>query len=127
MILRIACLVLLFSAAELRSAEPDLSGRWSGHWRSETTGHDGPLNARFKRTDATHYRVVFTGSFFKVIPFRYAQTLNVTGTDGNVVYLSGSSRLLGFGNFCFDASATGCQFRATYSSRNDRGEFVLSK
>lgn len=127
MLVRFACVLILLATTEVRSAEPDLSGRWSGHWRSETTGHDGPLNARFKRTDATHYRVVFTGRFFKIIPFRYAQTLNVTGIDGDVVYLSGSKRLLGFGNFCFDASATSCQFRATYSSRKDRGEFVLSK
>ncbi|MFO0803029.1 MAG: hypothetical protein U0791_07900 [Gemmataceae bacterium] len=107
--------------------QPNLSGRWSGHWESQTTGHTGPLNGRFKQVDDTHYKVVFTGRFFKVIPFRYSQKLEVVGGDGENVLLSGSSRLPGFGTYEYSANATSRDFHATYQSRRDRGAFILRR
>lgn len=109
------------------AGEPELSGRWRGRWSSESTGHSGPLNAKFRRNGPDSYRVVFTGRFLKVVPFRYAETLHVAGTSESVVYLSGSSRLLGFGTFRFSASATDRAFHADFASRNDRGTFQLSR
>ncbi len=123
----LAGLFLLFTAPGLLAQEPSLTGRWSGRWESKTSGHTGPLNARFTQTDPSHYRVVFSGRFFKVIPFRYAQTLEITGHEGDTVFLAGSSRLIGFGTFEYSASATSHSFQSTYRSRNDTGTFILGR
>ncbi|OAI40361.1 hypothetical protein AYO40_04835 [Planctomycetaceae bacterium SCGC AG-212-D15] len=129
-LIAIAILLLgstLSSAADAPCCPPDLSGRWSGHWESCPTGHCGPLHARFCKIDDCHYRVNFHGRFFKVIPFRYSVTLNVTGTADGVVFLSGEKRLLGFGTFTYQAQATDCSFTATYCSRSDTGRFELTR
>ena len=124
----LAALVAVALSGGLASAqEPNLSGRWSGYWVSESTGHTGPLKGRFKHVDDTHYRVVFTGRFFKVIPFRYSQKLEVVGGDGENVFLAGSSRLPGFGTYEYSANATSREFHATYQSRRDRGAFILRR
>lgn len=120
-------LIIALSSETASGQEPNLSGRWSGYWVSESTGHTGPLNGRFKQVDDTHYRVVFTGRFFKVIPFRYSQRLEVVGGDGENVFLAGSSRLPGFGTYEYSANATSRDFHATYQSRRDRGAFILRR
>jgi hypothetical protein len=118
---------VLFTCVQAASAA-DLSGCWSGHWQSCTSGHKGPLNATFCKLDESRYRVEFTGRFFKLIPFRYEVTLNVVGSDGDTVTLSGSSYLgRMFGTFTYHATATGCDFVANYSSCKDRGKFVLHR
>jgi hypothetical protein len=124
---RLAIAFLLVLSIGASAAEPNLSGRWRGRWSSESSGHSGPLNARFRQTGCDEYRVVFTGRFLAIVPFRYAETLHVTGSADGVVYLAGSSRLLGFGTFSFDAAATGNAFNATFSSRRDRGQFNLAR
>ena len=124
---RLAIAFVLFLSSGVAAQEPNLSGRWRGRWSSESTGHSGPLNAKFRQTACDEYHVVFTGRFLKIVPFRYAETLHVTGSADGVVYLAGSSRLLGFGTFSFDAAATGNTFNATFSSRRDRGQFNLAR
>jgi hypothetical protein len=114
-------------SSDAAAQKPNLTGRWSGNWVSDTTGHTGPLNGRFKQIDDSHYKVVFTGRFFKVIPFRYSQKLEVTGSDGENVFLAGSSRLPGFGTYEYSANATSHDFHATYQSRRDRGAFILRR
>jgi len=118
---------LVLTAGAASAQAPNLSGRWSGYWQSDSSGHTGPLNGRFRQVDDTHYRVVFTGRFAKVIPFRYSQKLEVTGTDGDSVFLAGSSRLPGFGTYEYSANATSRDFHATYQSRKDRGAFILRR
>ena len=106
----------------------DLSGCWEGRWESCTSGHQGPLKATFCKLDETHYRVEFSGRFFKVFPFHYSVTLAVTGHDGDSVLLSGNSYLgRMFGTFHYSARATGCDFVADYTSCKDRGRFILHR
>ena len=106
----------------------ELYGRWrDGVWTDSNTGHEGPLRARFRQRDESHYRVVFTGRFFKVIPFRFATTLNVVDRDGDKVIMAGESRVMGFGRFTYDAVADEHNFNAQYSSRRWRGEFNLHR
>ncbi len=106
----------------------ELDGRWPcGKWIDTNTGHEGPLKARFCQLDDCHYRVVFTGKFAKVIPFRFATTLNVVGKDGDKVVMAGETRLMGFYKFRYDAVADEHQFNAQYSSRRWTGEFNLSR
>ncbi len=109
------------------AAAQDLTGRWCGTWDDFRSGHRGPLRARFSKCDDQHYRVVFTGRFFKVIPFRFATVLDVTGQEGGTVFLGGQSRLGLFGTFTYSAVATDADFTAHYSSRRYEGQFLLSR
>jgi hypothetical protein len=105
----------------------DLSGRWRGTWDDSRSGHQGPLRASISCVDGQHYHAVFTGRFFKVIPFRFRTTLDVTGVEGDTVFLSGQSRLGLFGTFHYSAQATEHDFTAHYSSRRYEGMFLLSR
>lgn len=115
----------------LLSIEPacaqDLSGRWCGTWNDCKSGHRGPLRGTFSKCDDQHYRVVFTGRFFKVIPFRFSTVLDVAGHEDGKVFLSGQSRLGLFGTFTYDALATDSDFTANYSSRRYEGQFLLHR
>ena len=105
-----------------------LDGRWrQGNWTDDNTGHEGPLRGHFRERGDGNYRVVFTGRFARVVPFRFATTLNVVGRDGDEVYLAGESRVLGFGRFAYDAVANGHNFNSHYSSRRWTGQFNLSR
>ncbi len=105
----------------------DLTGRWDGTWSSQVTPHHGPLHGKFRRVDAGHYRVVFTGRFFRVVPFRYAVNLNIVCEGPGVVQLAGSSKLLGFGEFRYQATVQGDSFVANYQAKRDHGQFVLTR
>ena len=122
-----AALVLACSLASSADAT-DLSGCWSGSWRSCSSGHEGVLRAEFIRCDDTHYRVHFSGRFFKILPFRYSVTLRVVEETEDGVTLAGSSYLGKlFGTFCYTATADDCHFRADYTSKKDRGVFTMTR
>src|SRR5688500_4831909 len=85
---------------------PDLSGRWSGYWISDTNGHRGPLRATFTPLGPDAYRVTYRGRFALVVPFRYTTTMNVVGAGDGVVVLAAERRLGPFGTFRTTATAT---------------------
>ena len=122
---------LLVAGWLLLSVQPvcaqDLTGRWCGEWNDCRSGHRGPLRATFSKCDDEHYRVVFTGRFFKVIPFRFSTVLDVAGQEEGRVVLSGQSRVGLFGTFRYDAVATDTDFTANYSSRRYEGQFLLHR
>lgn len=127
LLLAIAAMLIAQSslvAGEHCVSETDLSGKWKGSWRSEKSNHEGKLRAKLVRRDANHYRATFSGTFMRILPFRYAVTFQAVEQDGNV-YLSGSRRLPMFGAFHFDAESDGSHFHAFYRSRNDHGTFQL--
>jgi hypothetical protein len=106
----------------------ELDGRWRhGSWSDANTGHEDALRARFREKDNGDYRVVFTGRFAKVIPFRFATTLEVVGHDGDQVIMAGESRVMGFGRFSYHAVGNGHHFNAQYHSRRWQGEFHLRR
>jgi hypothetical protein len=128
----VAVAVLLLAstvaAAQQPAAPPDLTGHWTGHWESCKNGHHGPLSAQFCKTGDGCYEVVFRGRFLKVVPFRYATTLTVTGQDSDRVLMSAAKRLGPvLGSFRMDAEATAVEFTAHWSSREDHGLFVLRR
>ena len=104
-----------------------ISGRWSGQWESCTTGHRGRLNARFCRVDACHVQATFTGTFFKVLPFRYKTRLRIVHEEPGRLVLSGSRRLPLMGEFRYRAVVTPGCFDATYQSRRDSGRWTLRR
>jgi len=115
-------------AMALPAQAVDLSGGWTGSWRSGTTGHTGVLRATFTTCGERTYRVDFSGTFFRILPFRYTVMLDVVEDTGDCVTLAGSSYLGRlFGTFRYAATADGCRFTADYTSRKDRGRFELHR
>ncbi len=117
-------LVLLGMCARMSAQEILSSGQ--GQWVDVNSGHEGPLKGRFRPVSDDAYRVVFTGRFRQVIPFRFATTLKVSGRDGDNVYFDGQSRVGLFGKFSYSGVATPTGFHAEYSSWRWRGTFTLS-
>jgi hypothetical protein len=127
---RIVCAlgVLCIYSATVSAAPPELSGRWSGYWISETNGHSGPLHGKFIQLDAETYRVRFHGRFAKVIPFGYSTKMHVAGGNDDVTILTASQKLGPFlGTFQMLATVTPTSFDAGFTSRSDNGRFVLSR
>lgn len=107
---------------------PDLCGEWSGEWCSRSTGHRGPMKATFCRVNCNQYEVTFRGRFCTLIPFRYTAILTATMSDDGQVVLAGSKHLgFLFGTFRFQGSASDCRINANYCSKDDRGQFRLSR
>lgn len=120
--------LLCVCATTAAAAPPELSGRWSGYWVSETNGHTGPLHGKFTQLDDETYRVRFHGRFARVIPFWYATKLHVAGASDDVAILTASQNLGPFfGTFRMTATATATSFDAGFSSRSENGRFVLSR
>ncbi len=125
-------LLVVFCLAAVTFSQPasaqDLSGHWSGDWRSCKTSHRGKLSASFCRLDAQHVQANFRGTFAKIIPFRYKAVLNVVHEQPGLMQLSGSKKLGPvMGTFSYDATITGDNFNATYSSRRDRGLWQMRR
>jgi hypothetical protein len=109
------------------AAATDLSGCWEGYWKSCSTGHHGKLRATICKVSETQYSARFSGTFFRLIPFRYSTMLNASD-DGKTVTLTGSSylgRLMG--TFHYDGTADHCNFDMTYNSCKDHGVFKMSR
>ena len=102
-----------------------LNGQWRGGWRSCVNGHKGRLNASFCRIDSTHVQAKFTGTFAKVIPFRYRPILDIVHEEPGMMVLQGNKKLPIVGNFQYNATITGNQFSATYRSRRDNGVWQM--
>jgi hypothetical protein len=117
------------AAEAAQSCGPDISGCWNcGSWLSCCTGHKGTLRAVIRRCDSSHYECTFSGTFFKVIPFRYTVTLHVTGVGDGIVYFRASRKIPLFGgSFSCTGYATACKFHANYCSPKDRGTFDMSR
>jgi hypothetical protein len=111
-----------------RCAATDLSGCWEGCWKSCTSGHDGVLRATFEKLDENRYCAHFSGTFYRVLPFRYSVVLN-TKQEEDVLKLEGSSylgRLFG-GTFTYQGTASDTEFNASYSSCRDSGTFQMTR
>lgn len=125
-----AILILAQPGASV-AAEPvrdmDLSGKWCGTWRDCKSGHQGPLHATLCRIDDCHYKAVFSGRFWGVVPFRYTMTLEIVGRDGASVLLSGSKRVGISGEFECCARGTDCELNASFKSKRYSGEFELKR
>jgi hypothetical protein len=125
-----ALLMVFLVARDSRAAEsccpvsePD--GVWRGKWSSQSTGHEGPLNARIRPAGANQYTAWFYGRFAKVIPFAYRASLSrVPGTTDT--YRS-SKRLPLLGEYETTATISQDSFQADFVSSQDRGVFTMSR
>ena len=126
----VACLVvcLIFLVAVPSAHADELSGQWSGNWKSFSSGHQGPLKAQICKVSEDCYRADFSGRFWKIMPFDYSVTLRVIGRDENATYLAGSTylgRLMG--TFSYTATVQNGCLTARYRAKRDCGSWTLRK
>ncbi|MCE9605478.1 MAG: hypothetical protein K8U03_11325 [Planctomycetia bacterium] len=109
-------------------ARPNITGCWTcGSWVSCCTGHKGTLRATITCC-GNNYECQFSGTFMKVIPFRYTVTLQTTSVGNGIVYFRASKQIPLFGgSFNCSGWATASKFHANYTSPKDRGTFDMSR
>ena len=120
-------MILLCLTNLSRGQDFELAGQWKGSWKSCKSGHHGKLNAQFCRIDETHVQAKFTGSFAKVIPFRYRPILTIVQEESDYMILEGNKKLPLVGNFYYSATVSEAGFSATYRSRRDQGVWQMSR
>lgn len=110
-------------------ADVDLCGDWTcGYWKSSCTTHHGKLRAVISCCGPNRYECRFSGTFMKVVLFRYTVPLVVTARGDGIVYFRASKKIPLFGGvFTACGHATACHFHADYSADKDRGVFVMSR
>jgi hypothetical protein len=105
-----------------------IDGPWTGEWRSERNGHHGTLRCVMTKTSDTTYRAHFRAHFFKIFRYTYAATLTGCETNGAVA-LQGEADLgkLAGGVYKYDGRVTSIEFRSTYTSKHDHGNYQMSR
>jgi hypothetical protein len=120
-------LCLLGIPLPVAASEPDLDGKWRGEWESGTTGHNGPLTARFSAPDENSVRVKFTGRYARIVPFRFVVDLTII-ERGETVLLIGETDLgKRLGAYTYEAELTGESFIARYRTERDQGTFSVTR
>mgnify|MGYP006127818017 FL=1 len=121
--------VLVLSPIQMQAEEKlDLSGKWSGSWRSEISEHTGPLKAKFEVLNNSKVQARFSGRFFKFIPFRFNVLLEIVKSEDGVVTLKGSQDLgRTLGTYTYNATYSKDKFVAKYSTEKDKGVFEVSR
>jgi hypothetical protein len=116
------------AAAKTTPAPNSIEGRWAGEWRSEQNGHHGKLRAVITQTSPTTYRAHYKATYKTILHFSYVATLHGAETNG-VTKLSGEADLgkLAGGIYKYEAAATPTEFRSTYTSKYDHGDYELTR
>ena len=106
----------------------NLNGNWSGNWKSELSGHEGPLKAKFTVSGETKVQAWFTGRFFKIVPFKFNVSLDVVSQKDGVTKLQGKQDLgRALGVYHYDVTYKGNEIIAKYKTDKDKGVFSVSK
>jgi hypothetical protein len=105
-----------------------VTGRWSGEWISERSGHHGELRCVLDPSSATEYRAYFHAKFSKLFRVGYVTTLKAEETGGHVS-LRGEEDLgsLAGGIYRCEGEATTTAFNCRYSCKYDQGVFRLAR
>ena len=117
---------LLFLSVVFADEHP-LTGRWTGSWHSETTGHHGPIRAKIRMDDDGNMVVRFHGRYAKIFPFWYRTTLEQSNQGDGIHYVAQHDLGKRWGMFTLDAYLEGETLKAQYQSQDDIGGFVLTR
>ena len=105
-----------------------INGPWIGDWKSDANGHHGSLKCVVTKTSDTTYRAHYRAHFWKILWYSYAATLNGNEKNG-VVVLQGEADLgnLAGGVYKYEGTATPIEFRSSYSSKYDHGNYQMTR
>ena len=110
------------------SGPTDIAGRWEGRWTSDKDGHTGSLKCVITKTADQCYRAHFAATYWKI--FRFAYVAELKGVlEGNDIHLTGDEDLgkLAGGVYSYDGHADDANFKCTYKSKYDFGQFIMSR
>jgi hypothetical protein len=118
------CFLSLISIA--MSSDP--VGVWKGEWRSESTGHHGPMRANIQpRADGT-YQARFTGRFAVVVPFVYGVTLQPAyDANGNQILMADKKLGPVLGGYRMQAQTMGGQLQGSFQAAGDTGSVRMRR
>ncbi len=117
------CIAFFFAGTSV--AEPPQ--RLVGEWRSDKSGHHGPMRAKLTPT-ATGYDMLVAGRFAVVFPFVYRTHLDIAGQTPEGPRLVAEKKLPLFGgSFKTGGVLTADGLIADYSALKDTGKFILMR
>jgi len=124
----IAVAAAFLTAGGQAARAADMSGHWKGEWHSTTEIFHGIVNARITRCDARHYKCVFNGWAFKIMPFRYTQILTAcTDPETGCIHFKATRHIPIWGMYWMNGWASNCKFCAKYHTDENRGYFVMHR
>lgn len=104
------------------------SGRWVGQWRSEASGHQGPLRCVVDPISDTVWHASFHAGYARVFRACYSTELSVTAAGTGWIFRGSSDLgLLAGGVYEYEGEATEETFTSRYRSRHDHGLFELKR
>ena len=108
--------------------EQNPTGTWKGRWRSESTGHSGPMRVVITPSNRGTYQARFTGRFAAIIPFAYrAELVPVQSSDGTTQLTS--SKKLGpiLGDYQMQTQVVGSTLSGGFQAAGDRGSIQMQR
>ena len=108
--------------------EQNPTGTWKGQWRSESTGHSGPMRVVITPSNRGTYQARFTGRFAAIIPFAYrAELVPVQSSDGTTRLTS--SKKLGpiLGDYQMQTQVVGGTLSGGFQAAGDRGSILMQR
>ena len=121
-------------SSSLQAQEPTVvqgqnpTGTWKGEWRSESTGHRGPMRVVITPSNRGTYQARFTGRFAAIIPFAYrAELVPVQSSDGTTRLTS--SKKLGpiLGDYQMQTQVSGSTLSGRFQAAGDRGSIQMQR
>ena len=117
-------------AAQSGKTPSDITGLWSGSWKSDANGHSGDLRCIVTPIDAQSgaCRFHYHATWMKTLSTTYDVTHVVKRTGDGFVF-SGDQELSGAGSglYHYEGRATPMEFRSTFRSVSDHGVFEMKR
>lgn len=113
-------------ANQFHSESP--TGVWKGEWRSQSTGHRGPMRAKIRPDGNGFYDARFTGRFALVIPFTYRVKMVPQVNSHGEVELR-ASKPLGplLGSYSMSTVVRGNQLHGGFQAAQDVGRVQMQR
>ena|SRR5688572_30443721 len=105
-----------------------VSGRWSGEWISEASGHRGPLQGVLSVVSPGLWHLAFRAKYSGVFRACYSTDFTVAQADGRWTF-TGRQDLgtLAGGEYEYNGHATLTEMVCRYKAAADHGEFRLRR
>lgn len=118
-------------AAQKKHPSPDITGAWTGTWRSDANGHHGVLRCLVTREaeKSDNYRFYYHATYGSVLTAAYTVTEQVHRNRAGAYDISGEHNLGYFagGLYHYQGASTVQNMKSTYRSSADRGVFELAR
>lgn len=103
-------------------------GTWKGQWKSQSTGHQGPMRATIRANGQGGYDARFSGRFFVVIPFTYKVSMQPRlDAAGNVRLMANKPLGPMLGSYRMDSIVLGNGLYGSFAAAKDTGTISMRR